>query len=200
MMSLASIGAVAALFLVGCSTGDESASSSEDVDSAETTVEAAESEGIEEDSDAQAEGTRENPLPLGSAVEGDEWIVTINSVDLEASDAVVSANMLNEPAPDGLIYILVNATVQYTGDDPDGMSAMMTTIEYVTVDGNTIATHDDATMMTVAPDPLDTMQTLYNGASTTGNIVLAVPADSAGDGALGVSAGMFESKVFVAVQ
>ncbi|MDF1489477.1 DUF4352 domain-containing protein [Tessaracoccus caeni] len=141
-------------------------------------------------------GTRENPSPLGSEISNDEWVVTINSVDLDADKAVASSNEFNEPAPDGQVYILVNTTITYVGDKAEG-SVPMQTIEYVTVDGNTINSFDT---LVVAPDALDSLTTLYEGASVTGNIAFAVPVDTAGDGVLAVAPGMFSDKVFVSVK
>lgn len=74
------------------------------------------------------------------------------------------------------------------------------TIEYVTVDGNTMSSTDDDALMVMAPDELDTLTTLYEGASVTGNELLAVPADTASEGVLAVSPSAFGDKVFVAVQ
>lgn len=145
------------------------------------------------------EGTRENPYPLGSGISDDEWTVVVNSVNLSAGDAVAAANEFNDPAPEGKTYVLVNATVTYTGTSAEG-DMPSPTIEYVSVDGNTFASYDDDVMMEVAPESLDTLTTLYEGASETGNILLAVPAESAGEGVLAVTPSIFGDKVFVAVQ
>lgn len=141
-------------------------------------------------------GTRENPVPLGTALSDADWTVTVNSVDLDADDAVAEANQFNEPPADGNVYILVNITATYTGDDPDGSSAW-TTVDYVTASGNTI---DSADTYAVAPDSFDMLETLYSDASTTGNIVLEVPIEGLTDGVLAVSPGIFSDKVFVAVE
>lgn len=137
-------------------------------------------------------GTRSNPYPLGSTVSGDGWSVTINSVDLDANDAIAAENQFNEPAPEGMTYIMVNATIAYTGDSDEG-EMPWTTIEYVTVDGNTISQSG------VTPDALDTVSDLYAGGSTTGNVSLVVPADTVSEGVLAVSPGMFTDNAFVTV-
>ena len=144
---------------------------------------------------ATADGTRENPLPLGSVIEGDEWTVTINSVDLDATDAVMGANQFNDAPAEGDVYILINYTVTYTGDDPDGQMPAMVGIDYVTGGGNTV---DELGTIAVAPEAIDSLSALYNGASATGNEAIAVPTPV--DGVLAVSPGMFDDKVFVAVQ
>lgn len=147
------------------------------------------------DSPAGEEGSRANPYPIGTELSSSEWTVVINGVDLDATEAVLAENEFNDPPEDGNLYILVNLTVSYTGDDPEG-SIPWTTIAYVTAGGNTINTFDS---FAVAPDSFDEMGTLYEGASTTGNKVLEVPADGVSDGVLEVRVDMLADKVFVAV-
>ncbi len=152
-------------------------------------------EGAETDGDGDA-GTRENPYPLGSTVTDKDWSVTINSVDLDAAAAINGENSYNDPAPEGMTYILVNVTINYIGDS-DGGEMPWTTVDYVTPDGNTISSTDNFVM---APDSLDTISELYKGGSTSGNIALAVPQETVGDGVLAVSPGMLSGKTFVSVR
>ncbi|GAA2181962.1 hypothetical protein GCM10009847_25660 [Leucobacter tardus] len=156
----------------------------------------AETEEIVETEEAPEEGSRSNPYPLGSAISDDEWTITVNSVNLDATDAVAAANEFNEPAPEGEVYVLADVTVSYIGTDAAGDMPTQI-IEYVTVDGNTVHSYD---AMVLAPEPLDSITTLYEGASTTGNVVLSVPADTAGEGVLAVTPSVFGDKVFVAVR
>lgn len=51
----------------------------------------------------------------------------------------------------------------------------------------------------VTPDALDTFSTLFQGASTTGNLAFTVPTASATQGALAVEPTMLADKIFVAV-
>ncbi|MGW0177801.1 DUF4352 domain-containing protein [Nocardia sp. NPDC003345] len=141
------------------------------------------------------QGTRTNPYPLGSVITDGDWQVTVNSVTADANDAVATENSFNDPAPAGSQYLLANVTVTYTGTNPQGETPFAT-ISYVTADGNTVNSYDS---MTVAPDALDTLSPLFQGASTTGNLVFTVPAASATQGTLAVEATMFADKVFVAV-
>ncbi|MGK9220529.1 hypothetical protein KXR78_07110 [Microbacterium barkeri] len=177
---------------------EESTSTSVASPAAETPVE---EEPAEEPVDepvaeaAPAQGTRENPAPLGSAVSGDEWTVTVNSVTLGATDAVLAENMINQPPAEGEEYILVGVTATYTGQD-EGVAAEVQ-IEYVTPDGVSIAGYDT---IAVAPDALDTLATLYSGAQATGNVVLAVPSATAASGLIAVTPGLFADTAFVAVQ
>lgn len=144
---------------------------------------------------AEPGSSRDAPAPIGSVVSGPEWDITINSVTLGATDQVLAANQFNEAPEAGYEYILVNVTATYTGDDK-GMPAF-TQVGYVTPDGVTI---DGLDTIVVAPDELDTLTELYTGASVTGNIALAVPSATAGDGVLVVTPGLLADDVFVAVK
>ena len=61
-------------------------------------------------------------------------------------------------------------------------------------------TIDGTDSLVVAPDAIDSLTTLYNGASVTGSVVRAVPVDGAQDGVLAVRPGLLADKVFVAVK
>ena len=54
--------------------------------------------------------------------------------------------------------------------------------------------------MFIAENGFDSLKTLYDGASDTGDLLLEVPADSWKDGSLAVSPGMFSDDTFVAVK
>lgn len=168
--------------------------SADDAEEAGSEDAGSEEAGSEEGSDGE-QGTRANPYAPGAEISSSDWAVTVNSVDLGATDAVLAENEFNEAPEEGHTYILVDITVQYTGDDPEG-SMPMTSVAYVSPEGNTF---DGTDMSAVAPDSFDSMSTLYEGASTTGNIALQVPADSLEDGTLKVSPGMLADDVFVAV-
>jgi len=149
-----------------------------------------------EEATATPEGTRENPYPLGSTVSSADWTVVVNSVTLNATEAVMAANPFNEAPDEGSEYIVINYTVTYTGDDADGQMAAFVGLEYVTASGTTV---NELDKFVVSPDPkIDTLSTLYNGGSVSGNTAMQVP--SPADGVLAVRPGMFADKAFVAIQ
>lgn len=145
---------------------------------------------------AEEQGTRDNPYPIGTAITQGDWTVTINSVDLDATAQLTEANMFNDAPDAGTTYALINMTATYNGTDPDGES-VWATLAYVTADGNTI---DGTDKFLVAPESFDSLTTLYEGASVTGNKALQVPADTAGDGVLVVNPTMMGDKVYIAVK
>lgn len=166
-----------------------------------TVVESSEDASVDDEAAAgepAAEGgTRENPYPIGSVIESDDWRVVINSVTLAATDAIMADNQFNEAPAEGSEYILVNYSATYIGDDPDGQMSAFVSVEYVTADGTTVNALDS---FVLAPDPIDSTSTLYTDATATGNTAMAVPTASAGQGVLAVRPGMLGDKVFVAVQ
>ncbi|WP_280447655.1 DUF4352 domain-containing protein [Nocardia cyriacigeorgica] len=158
------------------------------------TDQATESDAADQDTSSN-QGTRSNPYPLGSVVTDGDWQVTVNSVTLNANDAVAAENSFNEPPPPGSQYLLANVTITYIGNDPQGETPF-TTISYITADGNTVNSYDSNA---VAPDALDTSSPLFEGASTTGNVEFIVPSASAAQGTLAVEPALLSDKVFVAV-
>lgn len=154
-------------------------------------------EAAAEKEPAKEAGTRESPYPIGSIIESDDWRVVINSVTLAATDAVIAGNQFNEPPTEGSEYILVNYTATFIGDDPDGQMPAFVSISYVTADGTTA---NELDKFVVAPEPIDTISTLYTDGAATGNVAIEVPTATAGQGVLAVRPGMLGDKVFVAVQ
>ncbi|GAA1453291.1 hypothetical protein ACFP47_00675 [Nesterenkonia lacusekhoensis] len=152
------------------------------------------SEGEQGQEDAD-EGTRANPYPLGTELSSSDWTVTVNSVDLDADAAVAAENQFNEGPAEGHTYILVNVTATYAGEDPDGASPWVG-VSYVSPAGNTFSAADQSV---VTPESFDSLATLYEGASETGNIALHVPSEDVEDGVLSVDPDMFADTVYVEV-
>ncbi|RAX20792.1 hypothetical protein DRB06_07905 [Actinomyces sp. Z5] len=190
-------GVVSPMVFLGAATEavDDALGGSESTFSAAPDVQAAPEE---DDAAADAQtGTREQPLPLGSKVSGAEWKVVVNSVTFDATDAVLAENEFNEAPADGYEYILINYSITYLGNDPNGEYPDSASVAYVTPDGVTI---DGFDTMAVTPDDIDTGTALYNGGSVSGNVALSVPSATAQDGVLAVQPGMIADKVFVAVE
>jgi hypothetical protein len=144
-------------------------------------VEPAEDEGASDEGAAPAadqedaatgeEGTRDNPLPIGSTISSDEWTVTVDSHDADAADTVagVMGGGVNDPAPDGSHYEMVTYTVTYTGED-SGYAAMVM-VDLVTEGGNVVDSFDNPVLL----DDSIGADELFNGASTTGSLAFTVP-------------------------
>lgn len=152
--------------------------------------EAAAEEGAEE-------GSRENPLALGTPISESDWEVTVNSVDLNATDAVLAENPLNDSPAEGRGYVLANVTATYIGNEAAGDSLGGIRVEFVTSEGNSF---DSTANMVIAPDYFNRSETLYEGASTTGNFAVEVPLDDVENGNILLSPSMFGDGVFFEVQ
>ncbi|QGU01816.1 Telomeric repeat-binding factor 2 [Corynebacterium kalinowskii] len=139
--------------------------------------------------------SRENPLPVGSTIENKDWIVTVNSVDLNAAAKIKAENEFNDDPKPGNVQIMANLTYKYKGSKPEG-EYLIPMVEYVTTSGNSISWTDTFLM---APNELESVNTMYNGASATGNIPFEVPAADVEKGTLAVSPGFLGDKRFFAV-
>ena len=157
----------------------------------------AKGEAVDEKKPASDVGTREKPYPIGSVIENDEWRVVINSVTVNATDAVVAASQVNEAPDAGSQYMMYNYSVTYLGDDPNGQMPAFVSVEYVTADGKTVNGLDK---LVIAPEVFDSMSTLYKDATATGNEAVQVPSASADQGVIAITPGMLGDKVFVAVK
>lgn len=158
--------------------------------------EEAATEPAEQGAPSVEEGTRDNPLTLGTTVESGDWEVTVNSVELDATDTIMSENTFNDAPAEGNVYIMAEVAATYIGSNPEGETPYVS-VEYVSSGGNSFASHDS---MVVTPNDFDSLETLYEGASTSGNIAMEVPQEDLESGTLRVSPGLFGDAVFYAVQ
>lgn len=158
----------------------------------EEPAESGEGAGKEEapaDDPAAAEGTRENPVAIGSTITSEDWTVVINSYTPDGNP-IVLADDFNDPAPAGSHYEVINYTVTYTGED-SAFVAGEVGVDVVTSAGNVIADYDTFVML----DDSMGLDELFAGASVTGSAAFVVP-----DGEtvqIRVRPGMMADQVFV---
>ena len=141
--------------------------------------------------DAGLGATRGNPAPIGSTIKGGDWSVTVNSVTVVPSDSFGSK------AASGSVLLSVNITATYSGDDEQG-STPWATVKFVAPDGTTVDSTSGSTLF-IAENGFDSLATVYQGASVTGDQLLEVPAKNWQDGVLAVSPDMLSDDTFVAV-
>lgn len=141
-----------------------------------------------DDAPAAEAGSRDNPVPMGTAITTDDWTVVVNSYTADGS-AVVGANQFNDAAPAGSHYELVNYTVTYTGAESSFAGEIG--VDLVTSSGNVVNSYDTLVLL----DDSMGLDELFAGASATGSAAFVVP-----DGEtvlIRVRPGMVADEVFV---
>lgn len=170
--------------------GSAEASSGEAAESAESDAaprdETAE-EATEDDSGSDEAGGRENPLTLGETAVVDDWEVTIHDVTFDADEQIAAESPVNDSAPEGSSYALIDAEITYTGDG-SSTSLLDVGIAYVADSGET---HSWTDQFVLTPDELDRSQELYTGGTARGNVAIAVPED--GEGLVRARVGLFST-------
>lgn len=189
---LAVVGTIVGIFVF---LGSLASAVSDAISDGGVSVETPSGDGSDE-SQESVTGTRENPVPIGSAISSNQWTVVVNSVTLDATSEVMAENQFNDEPAAGNQYALVNYTITYTGDDPQG-AVPWANVSFVTSQGNVI---DSTSSFAVIPNQIDLLPTLFSGASVTGNVGLEIPTEGAADGVLAVQTTLGGDKVFVAVQ
>lgn len=116
-----------------------------------------------------AQGTRENPFPVGSEISNSNWTVVVNSVNADGNAVVSEANEFNEPAPAGSHYEIVNYTVTYKG--ADSAYAVEVMVDAVTSSGTVINGYDTFVVLT---DGIG-LGELYKDGTATGSQAFLVP-------------------------
>jgi len=136
--------------------------------------------------------SREKPAPIGSAITGGDWTVTINSVKTADKDS------LGQKPAAGKKLLVVNLTATYNGDDAQ-VSSAFAVVKFVTAQGNTIDSTSGSTIF-IPKDQFASLDKVFKGASVTGNDMLEVPAAGWDKGVLSVSPDMLADATFVAVK
>ncbi|MFV0375282.1 DUF2510 domain-containing protein [Microbacterium sp.] len=146
------------------------------------------SDATEDAPSTEPGGSRDNPVPLGEVISGDDYDVVVNSITFDADDEVTDAFNSNEAPAAGTSYAVVNVTVTYTGDDT-GLGAFID-VEYITAEGELMPR---ATVL--PPEPMLVAAELSPGTHATGNVVVIIPDGDAG--VLRLHAGVFADFAFV---
>lgn len=177
---LVTAGALAAL-ITGIACGASGDPDGEGADIVESGTEGATAPPEEGDNAGVAVGTRENPLAPGVTFAVGDWTVQLGTTNTNADDVVEAENQFNEPPAEGRRFVMVEATVTYTGDD-SGTPWIDLSFTFYGSGGNTFGTGlDDYCGLT--PSPLDEQGEMFPDASATGNVCVSVPADQIDGGA-----------------
>ena len=146
-------------------------------------------EPVEEQPAEAAQGSRENPYPVGSEISNSDWSVVVNSVNPDGNPVVSAANQFNEAAPAGSHYEIVTYTITYKG--AGSASSAEVTVDVVTSAGNVVNSYDNF----VALSDEFGFEELFTGATAGGSQAFLVP-----DGetiVVRITPGYFADEVFI---
>jgi hypothetical protein len=152
---------------------------STDVEVIEEADGGSEDQGAEQGETEASEGTRDNPLPMGSAIKfGEDWEITVGPSILKANDLVASENQFNDSAPEGFQYAILTLEFTYVGAS-SGTPWTSVSVDYISPSGTT---HSESDSFVSYVDDFFSINELFPGGSGTGNVVIAIPEDGAADG------------------
>lgn len=132
-------------------------------------------------------GTRENPVPIGTAATVGEWEVTVTSVNPNAADVVAAENQFNDPPAEGSNFVLISFTATYRGAD-SGTFWTDSSYKVLGAGGNTF---DDS--CGVIPSPVMDAGETFSGATIEANMCFSVEAAQL-DGATLIIEPLFSSE------
>lgn len=156
-------------------------------------------DGVVPVTEAEQEAAAEVPaLALGtSSPVGNEYNVTINSVNLDAAADILAMNEFNEDASGQ--YVLVDVTAEYTGSE-EGDPWIDLSVNFV---GSDARQYDSSTCMASLETGAFDVPTLENGGMADYQLCMDVPADAVDGGKLFVEPTISfdnESRIYWAVQ
>lgn len=125
------------------------------------------------------EGTRENPFALSDPLKSTDGIeIVLKSVNWDGWGAIQAENQFNDPPPAGQRYVLVNATITNSTDEP---ITPWIAIEIGAI-GSQQRVHERCSA--VLPESLSDAPELYPGGTATGNVCVLVSEAEVSDGSL----------------
>lgn len=133
---------------------------------------------------SEGPGSFDEPLAIGETVlltefDADAWEITVEAVELDATELVLTSNEFNEPPADGFQYAMLTLTATNVGEDA--------TDPWFGVEVNYYdAALDEFTQFdqqVTEPDPAwFSIGSVEPGDSATGNLVVMIPSESTADG------------------
>lgn len=140
-------------------------------------------------------GSRDNPVALGTLLNGDQWDVTVQRFEPDMTDEVLAGDTLGKAPRDGYVYGIAELEVTYTGQgsyDP----WFDVDVAYVTDDGDVTYSYE---LYVDAPEnEIFEVGPMEQGETTTANYVVELPEDNSG--LLQVTPGYDADKTFVATE
>jgi hypothetical protein len=114
-----------------------------------------------------AEGTREDPIPMGTTVElSDGWQITVLDVVPNANSIIQKENMFNDPPDPGHQFFLARIQAKYVGSTSDSFGG---SYRLRAVGPSSVAYSTFENYVGVIPDPLPDSE-VFSGGVITGNV------------------------------
>jgi len=145
----------------------------------------------------QAGGTRDTPVPLGTAADVGDWTVTVTDVVPDATAQIMTANQFNEPPPAGTQFYLITLEATYHGDEPVRFSTAMS---WSAVGESAVSYSEGASRCGVIPEGMSDVPEVFEGGTIEGNICFAVRAEDLGSLVLYLSPRFGDENVFFALR
>jgi len=120
--------------------------------------------------------SRDEPAPLGTALEVSGWSIVIDSTVPDGTQDVLDENEYNEPPEEGQQFFLVHITATYLGNGEDDSTSLFFSVDFGAVGGSNVAydPYEDACGYATLPDPLDQNAEVFVHGSIGGNICWTV--------------------------
>ena len=134
--------------------------------------------------------TREEPVPLGTAVDvGNGWRVVVTSFVADANAAVAAAGTFNEPPAAGKQYVLVGLEATYVEGEKDSVSPFFGLDLSLLGSAGVARTEGDANCQ--GPEPrFENLTDLFEGGTAAGSMCVAVGVEEVGSLVLVVEPGL----------
>ena len=122
--------------------------------------------------------SRDNPAPVGSALEIAGWSIVVTDVIPDATDFVLSGSDFAEPPEPGRQFFLISLRATYDGDDEASSLAGAVTFGAVGPSNLAYEEFEDTCGFDV-PDEIDSFRDVFQGGTLEGNICWSVQSTDA---------------------
>lgn len=140
--------------------------------------------------------TINDPIPIPTTVRGRDWVLTVHSVDLDATQALLDFSEHN-PEPDAdEVFLLVNYSLEYVGTKPEGG---LPDFSIVFIEDQR-KTYTTMTEFLIVPNWLNRKERILPGEKVNANLAFVVKKDQPEAGLLRVTVQLNMGNVYLALK
>ncbi|OFT60795.1 hypothetical protein HMPREF3149_07255 [Corynebacterium sp. HMSC05E07] len=139
-------------------------------------------------------GSRSNPMPLNTTLNGPEWAVDVSNLNFDGTDEVMAADPSYEKPEGGRKYLVFDLTLTYTGNETDASSEMAFLYFDPGEEENGQPIKWDVDGFMDVDTPFQPQE------KRTGRVAVSVPENGAEDGTFGIIAPGTEIPFFLALK